>query len=178
MDNGYYTSGEKEFLLKIAIKSLEKFLLSGEKFEPQTINKKLWEKRGVFVTLYLDHKLRGCMGTVEPVESLILSVRNNALLAALDPRFKPLKMDELKSIIIEISILSEPQKTDLNGINYGDGVLIKRGQNFATYLPSVWKQLNDKDKFLASLCEKAGLGIDAYHDPETDFFVYSAISFK
>ena len=178
MDEEYYTAGEKEFLLKIAMKSLEKFLLSGEKFEPQTINKKLWEKKAVFVTLNLDNKLRGCMGNIEPIESLILSVRNNVLLAANDPRFNPLKTNELKSIEIEISILSKLQLATVDSINYGDGVLVKRGNNFATYLPSVWKNLKEKNVFLSSLCEKAGLENDLCHDPETKFWIYRATSFK
>lgn len=178
MDENYYTSGEKEFLLKIAIKSLEKFLLYGEKFEPQTINKKLWEKRGVFVTINLGSKLHGCMGSVEPTESLILAVRNNTLLAANDRRSSPLKINELDSVKIEISILSELRKTAIDDINYGDGVLIKKDGHSATYLPSVWKNLKDKDIFLLSLAEKAGLDNKACSSKETEFWVYSVDSFK
>lgn len=178
MDNEYYTAGEKEFLLKIAKKSLEKFLLLGERFEPQTINKKLWEKRGVFVTLNLENKLRSCMGNIEPLDSLIMSVRNNVLLTANDSRFSPLRINELGLIAIEISILSELKKTTIDGINYGDGVLIKKDNNFATYLPSVWKSFKDKDNFLFSLCEKAGLNKDACYNPKTDFWVYNVTSFK
>jgi len=178
MFNEYYTAGEKEFLIRIAMKSLEKFLLSGEKFEPQTINKKLWEKRGVFVTLTLGKNLRGCMGNVEPAESLIVAIRNNVLLAATDPRFKPLTASELKSIKIEISVLSELEKKPVAKIKSGDGVFLKRGNNSATYLPSVWKSFKSKDEFMTSLCEKAGLDFNLYTDPKTELWVYSVTSFN
>lgn len=178
MDHEYYTAGEKEFLLKIALKSLEKSLQSGEKFEPQTINKKLWEKRGVFVTLSLNGKLRGCVGNVEASESLIIAIRNNVLLAINDSRFEPLNIRELDLIEIEISILSDLIKTSVDNIKIGDGILVKRGDQSATYLPSVWKSLKDKDIFLGSLCEKAGLNKDAGDDPKTDFWVYHVTAFQ
>lgn len=177
MDSGYYTTGEKEFLLKIAQKSLEKFLLEGEKFEPQTINKKLWEKRGVFVTLSCDNKLRGCMGNIEPTESLILAIRNNVLLAASDRRFSPLSFSELQSVEVEISILSELKKVATSDIKFGDGVLVRRGEKSAAYLPSVWKSLSDKNKFLLSLCERSGIDPAFYDDSETNFWIYQTISF-
>lgn len=177
MEDEYYTAGEKEFLLKIAQKSLDSFLLSGEKFEPQTINKKLWEKRGVFVTLTAKGKLRGCMGHLEPLEALILSVRNNVILAATDNRFDPLKINELKSVEMEIAVLSDLKKTSYEAIKRGDGVLLKHRDKSATYLPSVWKNLKDKKDFLASLAKKAELSPDLLFEKETEFFVYSIISF-
>lgn len=177
MEDEYYTSGEKEFLLKIAQKSLSSFLLSTEKFEPQTINKKLWEKRGVFVTLTVNGKLRGCMGNLEPMEALILSVRNNVILAATDPRFDPLKINELKSVEMEIAVLSDLKKTAYEAIKPGDGVWLKYQGKSATYLPSVWKNLKDKKDFLNSLAQKAGLSPALLDDPATEFFVYSVISF-
>ncbi|NCN07508.1 AmmeMemoRadiSam system protein A [Candidatus Falkowbacteria bacterium] len=178
MDSEYYTAGEKEFLLKIAYKSLEKFLMSGEKFEPQTINKKLWEKRGVFVTLNLDNKLHGCVGHIEPQESLILSVRDNTILAFNDPRSQPFKIGDLDKVEIEISILSELEKVSIDQIKSGDGVLIRRGSNSATYLPNVWSSFKDKQEFLNSLCLKANIDSKPYDDGKIDFWTYKAIFFK
>jgi hypothetical protein len=177
MDIDYYTAGEKEFLLKIARQTLERFLLAGEKFEPQTVNKKLWERNGVFVTLNKNGKLRGCMGSVEPKESLIISIRDNALSVANDPRFDPLGANELDSIDIEISVLSEPQRVDLSGINSGDGVLVVKGDKSATYLPHVWKSFNTKNEFINSLYEKAGIN-SSVDDLEIEYWIYSAITFK
>ncbi len=102
MDENYYTRGEKEFLLKVAREVLEKYLRAGEKLEPHTINQKLWEKHGAFVSLHKDKELRGCIGIIEPVEPLILAVRDNVLAAAHDPRFEPVKMNKIAVILPEL----------------------------------------------------------------------------
>jgi len=178
MDSGYYTTGEKEFLLKIARQSLEKFLLTGEKFEPQTVNRKLWEKRGVFVTLNKDRQPRSSIGNIEPIEALILAIRNNVVAAASEAKFSHLEINDLDFIEIEISILSSLQKVNLGQIKPGDGVLIKRRDRQATYLPQIWKTLTDKNKFISSLGEKAGLNPSFYDDSGTEFWVYKVISFS
>lgn len=177
MDSDYYTSGEKEFLLKVARQTLERFLGTGEKFEPQTVNRKLWESRGVFITLSHDDRLLGCMGNVEPIESLILAIRDNVIMAITgDSRFE--LAGAFDRVEIEISILSELKKNNVKNIKTGVGVLIKRGDNSATYLPSVWSSFRKKEHFLSSLCEKAGIVVDSLSDPETELWTYSTISFR
>ncbi len=178
MEQDYYTRGEKEFLLKIARAALEKFLVSGERFEPQTVNQKLWEKRGCFVTLWRKGELRGCIGLIEPVESLILAVRDNVLSAARDPRFLPVDESELDKLEIEISILTEPEKTTIAELKEGDGVVIKRGNDSATFLPQVWEDLSEREEFFRSLCHKAGVDYEFCNDKEMEFFRYGAIVFK
>ncbi|MFA5029290.1 MAG: AmmeMemoRadiSam system protein A [Patescibacteria group bacterium] len=178
MDQGHYTRGEKEFLLKIVRTTLEKYLQTDEKFEPQTVNQRLWEKRGVFVTLHKKGELRGCIGYIEPVEPIMMAVRDNAIAAANDPRFLPLAEEELKEIEIEISILTPLEKTVLSEIKKGDGVMIKRGRAGATYLPQVWDDLPEPEVFFGSLCQKAGLERECYKDQKTEFYKYSAIVFK
>jgi AmmeMemoRadiSam system protein A len=177
MDIDYYTTGEKEFLLKIARKSIEEHLLNGVKFEPQTVNKKMWEKYGVFVSLFKNGDLCGCVGSVSPTESLILSVRDNIIRAANDSRSEPLGFRDIEDMKIEISILSELERVKLGDIRSGDGVLLKHGKNSATYLPSVWGELKTKDKFLASLAEKAGLDANDYKDPKSEFWTYDSVVF-
>lgn len=178
MEQNYYTRGEKEFLLKIARTALAKYLINSEKFEPQTVNQKLWEKRGVFATLHKKGQLRGCLGCLEPVESLILGVRDNVLLAAKDPRFLPVELSELNEIKIEISILTAPEKVRFDQIKYGDGVVIKRGEQSATYLPPVWRDLKEPEIFFSTLCQKAGLERDCYKNEMTEFYRYEAIVFR
>ncbi|MEK7167973.1 MAG: AmmeMemoRadiSam system protein A [Patescibacteria group bacterium] len=174
----YLTRGEKEFLLKIARSTLELKLLQGEKFEPQTVNQKLWEKYGVFVTLRKGRELRGCIGYVEPTESVILAVRDNALKAMRDPRLDPVEASELPKIKIEISILTRPQKTEFEEIKKGDGVVLKNGEKNATYLPQAWEEVFSQEEFFTSLCQKAGLPGNCYLDPKTEFFKYEAMVFK
>src|SRR5277367_3182072 len=67
----------------------------------------LAEKRGVFVTLHARGRLRGCIGVVEPFEPLGESIPRCAANAALrDPRFSPVRVEELPEIEIELSLLS------------------------------------------------------------------------
>ncbi len=172
------TNGEQEYLLKIARATLEKHLINGEILEPQTTNQHLWQKLGVFVTLTNKGELRGCIGYLEPVEPLILAVRDNALAAASDPRFLPLRSSELQNIIIEISILTEPEKVEFKDIKKGDGVIIKKGMNSATYLPQVWEDLPQAEVFFGTLCQKAGLETDCYLKGGMDFYRYQADVFS
>lgn len=178
----YLTRGEKEYLLKVARASLEKFVTEREIYEPQTVNAKLWEKRGVFVTLTNKGDLRGCVGCIEPVESLIVGIRDNIIVAARDSRFEPIERGELQDINIEISILSELEKTMFDEIEVGDGVIIKEGANSATYLPQVWsdfaKEASPKEEFFMSLSQKAGLDRNAYLDKGMEFYKYSVVRFS
>ncbi len=129
----------------------------------------LKSKKAVFVTLNLDGKLRGCIGSLVAHRRLIDDVMSNAKSAAFkDPRFAPLSEDEFKRIELEISILSTPYELKYSDIadlkskirpNI-DGVLLQHNSNQATYLPSVWEQLPKFEDFFAYLCQKAGLQKD------------------
>ena len=173
-----FTRGEQEFLLKVARTTLENYFSNREKFEPRSTNPKLWQKRGVFVTLTEKGELRGCIGYIEPIESVILAVRDNAISASHDPRFLPLEREELKQIRIEISVLTEALPTTLEDIQTGDGVVIKQGSSQATYLPQVWQELSDREMFFSTLCQKAGLAADCYLQPGLEFFKYQAMVFS
>ena len=173
------TNGEKEYLLKIARATLEKKLRDGEILEPQIGNQRLWQKRGAFVTLKKAGQLRGCIGYIEPIEPLILAVRDNAISAAAnDPRFLPVTAAELEKIKIEISVLTVPEKAEFKDIKKGDGVIIRKGINGATYLPQVWEDLNKTEEFFGTLCQKAGLDPDCYQEPGVEFYRYQAEVFS
>ncbi len=136
---------------------------------------------GVFVTLTIDKRLRGCIGNLAPTESMVDGVRRNALNAAFrDPRFPPLAGDELDRTDIEISILTVPQSLAYNDPNDLvrklradiDGVIIQKGSARATYLPLVWKQIPQKEAFLSHLCRKAGLPADAWKKEKLNIQTY------
>ncbi len=129
----------------------------------------LLRERAVFVTLTRQGRLRGCMGSLLPRRPLIDDVIDNARAAAFkDTRFPPLTREELDEVDIEVSLLSLPRplqwedETDLRrklrpGV---DGVILRFGGHRATFLPSVWEQLPDFDRFFQHLCLKAGLSAD------------------
>jgi len=144
------------------------------------------EKRGVFVTLEINKNLRGCIGNIEPVYSLIEGVERNAYEAAFgDPRFNSLEKDEFPLITIEISILTVPEKLSYDSsedllkklIPNKHGVVLQQGMYKATYLPQVWESLSNKEEFLSSLCMKAGLDPDDWKDPETEILIYEVEKF-
>jgi len=131
----------------------------------------LKENGASFVTLNTgpNEQLRGCIGSLQAYQPLYKDIISNAQSAALrDPRFKPLTLEELQKIKIEISILTEPQVlsyTDIDDLKSKirspeDGVVLKLNGRQATYLPQVWEQLPRFDDFFASLCQKAGLSTD------------------
>jgi len=163
---GEYTAEDGKKLLKLARESiLENF--SGEKPEfPE--GKQFKQLRGVFVTLTKSGELRGCVGFPMPIKSISQAVYESAKEAAFsDPRFSPLREDELDSIKIEISILTMPQDCKPNEIKIGrDGLIASYMGYSGLLLPQVaveWKM--SRIQFLEAVCNKAGLPKDSWNKP-------------
>ncbi|NQS71571.1 MAG: AmmeMemoRadiSam system protein A [Desulfobulbaceae bacterium] len=139
-------------------------------------------KQAAFVTLRKNGTLRGCIGSLSAVESLLDSVRHNAVNAALhDPRFPPLTLQELEQVQIEISVLGIPQPlpyTDVTDLLHQlepgkDGLILEGpGKARATFLPQVWQQLPQPSRFLSELCRKAGLATDSWQKNTLSFQRY------
>ena len=95
---------------------------------------------GVFVTLHETGELRGCIGHMEPDEPLVPALVDAAVAAcSRDPRFPPVRPDELSRIAIELSILGplEPVAT-LDDIEIGrHGLLVEQGHRRGLLLPQV-----------------------------------------
>ncbi len=178
------TETDRTHLLKLARSVITAKLEQGTPVErPVPVPPALEEKRGCFVTLHKNGMLRGCIGTIEPVTSLIAGVEENAVNAAFrDPRFPPLSREELADIDLEISVLTVPEPLDYSDsedlkakLKVGShGVILSKGWHQSTFLPQVWTQLPDKEAFLAHLCQKAGLSFSCWKDPEVVIKVYEA----
>jgi AmmeMemoRadiSam system protein A len=137
------------------------------------VPKPLLARRGVFVTLTIEERLRGCVGNMAGDQALAQSVSDAAHNAAFrDYRFDPLARDELDRTRIEVSVLSpsEPlQATDrddlLRQLVPGiDGLVLSDMAHRATFLPKVWEQLPSPETFLAHLLRKAGLPAEHWSD--------------
>ena len=123
----------------------------------------------VFVTLQRGGQLRGCVGSLVAQRPLITDVADNAFKAAFkDPRFPPLRHDDLTDLDLSLAVLSPPvpmccgDDTDLLGqLRPGlDGLIIEDGPRRALFLPAMWRQLPDRRQFLSQLKHKAGLHAD------------------
>lgn len=173
------SKGQQKQLLTIARLTLATYLK--DKKIPEIIIKDedLRQKLGAFVTLTNHGQLRGCIGRFEPHEPLYKVVQQMVIEAATkDPRFYPITLEELKDIIIEISILSPNEKiSDWRKIKLGKhGVVIKKGMQAGTFLPQVATETGwDLETFLSNLCtHKAGLPYNCYQDQKTDIFIFTA----
>ncbi len=146
------------------------------------------EKRGVFVTLetFPERELRGCIGYSEPIFFIGEGVQKSAISAAYeDPRFPPLSNEELEKIIIEISILSNPEKIETNIeekilqkiIPGKHGLILKSRYNNGLFLPQVWEKISEKKNFLNELCIKAGLNKECWKNPNVDIYKFQVDAF-
>ena len=133
----------------------------------------LVENGACFVTLKHGQRLRGCIGSPEAYRPLILDVAENAYAAAFrDPRFPSLQDDDLKDLILSISVLSPPVAMTFTGeqdllkqLRPGiDGLIIEDRTKRALFLPSVWDQLPKPVDFLGHLKNKAGMGTGHWSD--------------
>jgi len=158
----------KEVLLSLARASIKSRFLDGHVETASLVEEypELEEPGASFVTLTQDGQLRGCIGSIIAHRSLLEDIIENAQSAAFrDPRFMPLKEEELARTRIEVSLLTPPELleyTDLDELKSKvrvgiDGVILKHGNNQATFLPQVWEELPDFDLFFEHLCQKAGL---------------------
>jgi AmmeMemoRadiSam system protein A len=162
---------EEQQLLRLALRSIE----NGLRYRrPLAVDNgqypaSLLEPWPVFVTLRIRQELRGCIGTMEPEQSLAANVSKYAYYAAFqDSRFSELTWEELTDLHLQISVLSRPQPMSftseadlLRQIQPGaDGLVLDAGFHRGTFLPSVWEVLPEREDFWRQLKRKAGLEPD------------------
>ena len=125
------------------------------------------------MTLNQDGRLRGCIGSLSVHRTLIDDVRANARAAAFqDPRFKPLRFDELGAVRVEVSLLSAmapmqiaDEADAVSQLRPGiDGLVLECGRQRGTFLPQVWETLPEPRSFLRELKRKAGFAPDFWDD--------------
>jgi AmmeMemoRadiSam system protein A len=168
---------DRRFLLELARATIEARLSDRPLPCPSPDSAVLLELRGAFVTLKIDEVLRGCIGHVVGVAPLWRAVRDNALAAAFeDPRFKPLTLDELPHVRIEISVLTPLCNSAAEDVVVGHhGILVERGTSRGLLLPQVPVEFGwDRETFLDRTCRKAGLEPGCWRHPDTTISTFSA----
>jgi uncharacterized protein len=183
------TSGE--FLVRLARKAIFEYLAGGVVIQPpKDADARYLEKRGVFVTLHTHPagSLRGCIGFAEPIKPLAAAVIESAVSAATgDPRFPPLTLDELAATVIEVTVLTPPERVIardpddyLRQIEVGrHGLIIEKGLCRGLLLPQVPDEQSwSCEEFLAGLCMKAGLPESAWKDGITRLYRFEGVIFS
>lgn len=173
-------------LLRIARESIEAIVVDGRRLalELDAFDAPLKRPAGAFVSLHSTKggELRGCIGSIQAVAPLVQSVASNAVNAAMrDPRFYPVRAEEVPSLHIEISVMSPIETvTNVEDIVVGrDGLILSRGSRAGLLLPQVATEYGwDRETFLRHTCTKAGLPHDAWRSPECRIERFSAEVFS
>ncbi len=163
-------------------------VLKGEEFGvPEDVKERFFEKRGVFVTLltFPKKELRGCVGIPYPLYPLWRGVVEASIGAAFrDPRFEPLRPEELSSVLWEISLLTEPVEIKKERISEEvkvgrDGLIVEKGKIRGLLLPQVPLKFGwDLEEFLRHTCMKAGLGPDCWREEGVKIYRFEAEVFE
>lgn len=175
---------QKRQLMQLARQSIEKYVTEKKLDDVKITDQRLAAPEGVFVSIYKDGQLRGCIGHIVSDEPLQKTLRDMAIASATeDPRFKPVTEKELNSLELEISVLSRPWRIrDAAEIELGrHGVIVSKGNsNRGIFLPQVATETGwSKEKFLSELCtQKAGLPADCWKDPAVEIDIFTADVFK
>jgi AmmeMemoRadiSam system protein A len=169
------TATQQRLLLQLARESISYGLDHGRAIEVdvQRYDEPLRRPAATFVTLHKSGDLRGCIGALQPYQPLVSDVAEHAYAAAFnDPRFAPLRREELDAIVISISVLGPPQAVEFTDEEQliaqlrpaVDGLILEEGRNRGTFLPSVWETLPQPRQFLQQLKRKAGLPADYWSE--------------
>jgi uncharacterized protein (TIGR00296 family) len=172
-----------QFAVKFARKTIEMWISRRETPQFPKTAEVFREKSGVFTTLYTypEKELRGCIGLPYPNKPLIQAIMESAVSATMDPRFPKLSKEELDKVVIEVSVLTKPEKIEvkspfeyLEKVKIGrDGLIIKKGPHAGLLLPQVPVEYEWNVKtFLEHLCMKAFLPQDAWKDKDTEIYSF------
>jgi len=183
------TEEEKKILLKIARDTLNVTAAQQPlpKIQINELPTSLQEIGASFVTLTIEGRLRGCIGTLKPYQPLALDVQEHAAAASSeDPRFPRVIPSEVPNIEIEISRLSPTRELEYSDAEdlirklrpEVDGVLIRDGIQRATFLPQVWEKVHSPEEFLEHLCLKMGSPPNLWREKHLVVHVYQVEEFR
>ncbi len=183
-----FTQEDGEYAIKTARKAIDCSVRDGS-MPNIDLPDKFEKKMGAFVTInkYPSEELRGCIGYPEPTHQLKDAIIKGAQSATRDPRFAPLTEEELESVIVEVSLLTPPEKVEYEDpeelpekvVCGKHGLIISKGPRRGLLLPQVpVDQGWDEEKFLTHTCRKAGLSSNEWRKSECQIEMFEGVIFK
>ena len=175
-----FSESDGELAVKLARAVILK-KLGNKDIEVPAVPQQFRKYSGVFVTLntHPGKNLRGCIGYPEPIMSLGKAIMDVAVAAALrDPRFPPVRLEEMENIVIDVTLLTPPEdiafvdEEDLvRQIRIGrDGLIAKKGFYSGLLLPQVPIEYDwSVEEFLSHTCMKAGLHPEEWRRGDVKF---------
>jgi AmmeMemoRadiSam system protein B/AmmeMemoRadiSam system protein A len=152
---------DRQALLEFARETIHRYLTTGTAPLARGFSPRTRRLQGAYVTLTRDGALRGCTGFKDAIMPLDQAVGAAALQAAFnDRRFRPVELEELEHIDIEVSALTPLQevRSPQEIVPGRDGVFMSRESRAAIFLPRVATDQGwDREELLDRLCLKAGL---------------------
>lgn len=160
--------GKENIHVWLARRTIKEFVISGKEKDmlkrimpEETLPEELQKRAGAFVTIKKKGELRGCIGTIQATRAnLAEEIISNAISAASrDPRFPPVRAEELAELDISVDVLEEPEPvnslSELDPLRYG--VIVEKGFRKGLLLPDL-EGVDTVEKQLAIALQKAGLG--------------------
>ncbi len=149
--------------VRLAWQSVESWVLYHRVMQtPEGLPAELTSQRaGAFVSIHKQGRLRGCIGTIAPTQSSLAAeiIHNAVSAAARDPRFDPIRSDELKWLEINVDVLGEPEdiasQAELDVKRYG--VIVSKGNRRGLLLPDL-EGVDTVSQQVAIARQKAGIG--------------------
>lgn len=178
-----------ETIVKTSRAAVIEYLKTGKKINlHEDFKSKFSYNSGIFVTLNKKENLRGCIGFPTPVKKLYQSLVDASIASATeDPRFPPVKFDELDEISFEVTVLTTPKEVKVtnpheypNKIKVGrDGLIVKWEFGSGLLLPQVPVEYGwNEEEFLNHTCEKAGAPFDCWKNKSTTILQFEGIVFR
>jgi len=167
------SDADRKTILDLARQAITEAVCQGRLVHPIPKGGVLERRCGVFVSLHVKGKLRGCIGVIDGREPLGESIVRCAAGAALeDPRFPRMKPEEIAEMEVEVSLMTPLEPILPEEVKIGThGLLVEQGGRRGLLLPQVALEHGlERERFLEETCWKAGMARDAWKNPETKIY--------
>jgi AmmeMemoRadiSam system protein A len=158
---------DRALLLRLARESIVHGLEHGKPLTAGAeVSGVLAQPGACFVSLHRGEELRGCIGRIEASARLVDPLLDNAWAAAFrDPRFEPLRPEELDGLSLEVHVLTPMRPLPFASVDdlYAqlrvgvDGLQLESGGRRGVFLPVMWEQLPEPREFVRQLLRKAAI---------------------